>query len=561
MEKKNIAITVLVIALIVSGVGNIVLLVMSGFVQPQPLTKILIRGTTAGPDTLEICHAWDSASNDVIDQVCEGLFAYNFSDLAAPRINELAESYWWENDVTLHLKLREGVTFHDGEIFNATSAKWNLDRLLYLTNSTGENVDAGNIVQTQSLWMFADGVSPIIHNVTIDTAYNITILLNDPYAPFLDLLTYVNAYMVSPKSTPPDSFITMSSLVGTGPYKFVAYIFNVEVRFARYEDYWQEPTYFDEMVFPIYSDPITLNNAMLEHKMDIISGADPGLLATFKADPLIRVRELTNETGLTSLVYQYIGMNNVAINTTWRKAMSYAFDYDYFLTFTFNNLGVRANSPIAPGFADAYNATNKAAVLNRTIARQIVQSMGYGVGFNVSEDAEWTAVADGSTPFLTVNYTYNSGNILRKNTGVVVRDNFRLIGINVIDLPLTWSAFLSLLQNPINYKYLSIYFVGWAPDYKDPINMLDPLFNPASTSNSAQVNDPYLTSLLGTAVATIDDTARNNIYKHIQWYLANVLYSHIILYHGKLTYVHLADLLGYAYNVMGNFDAYPCYRA
>jgi len=104
MEKKNIAITVLIVALIGSGVGNIVL-VMVGFQPegPPPVGVTYVRSTSSGPATLELTDSWDSASNDVLEQVVETLFFYDLSDLDLPRINLLAYSAWWVDIDTVQI--------------------------------------------------------------------------------------------------------------------------------------------------------------------------------------------------------------------------------------------------------------------------------------------------------------------------------------------------------------------------------------------------------------------------------------------------------------------------
>ena len=129
MEKKEIAIIVLIVALVGSGVGNIILVIIGSAELPPSRSDAYIRSTSSGPHTLEITDSWDSASNDVLEQVVETLFAWDLTDTDLPRINLLAESYFWENLTTLHIKLREGVLFHDNTSFNAFAAKWNLDRL------------------------------------------------------------------------------------------------------------------------------------------------------------------------------------------------------------------------------------------------------------------------------------------------------------------------------------------------------------------------------------------------------------------------------------------------
>src|SRR5690606_35638348 len=51
------------------------------------------------------------------------------TDLEKNYVGHLAESYTISEDgLSITFILREGVTFHDGTVFDATAAKWNLDR-------------------------------------------------------------------------------------------------------------------------------------------------------------------------------------------------------------------------------------------------------------------------------------------------------------------------------------------------------------------------------------------------------------------------------------------------
>src|SRR5262245_5746864 len=43
----------------------------------------------------------------------------------------LAESWRWQNDRVFQLRLRKGITFHNGEPFEAAAVKWNIDRILH----------------------------------------------------------------------------------------------------------------------------------------------------------------------------------------------------------------------------------------------------------------------------------------------------------------------------------------------------------------------------------------------------------------------------------------------
>jgi peptide/nickel transport system substrate-binding protein len=562
MEKKNVAIIVLVIALVASGIGNI-FLILPYLTVTAPPNVTFTRATGSGPYVLDPCDTWDQASNEVIDMVCEALFAYNFTDLNMPRYPELAESYHWVSGTELQIKLREGITFHDGAPFNAAAVKWNFDRLNYLCGIVDGPQDriapfndtkpsATKTAEASSLYFLPNG-KPIFNKTVVVSEYNVTIYLNGDYAPFLDLLCFQASYMISPISMDdPTIYIQLyERLIGTGPFKFISYTSGVEVRFERNDDYWQTPAYFQYIVYAIIASGTARSNAMLAHEVDWAAGTVSSLLSTFEADPTITVDKFTDRTGIPSLAYYYMGMNNVLLNITWRKAISYALNYTYINTVVYNDQVIRANSPIAPGFGDAYNASVIAPSYDLTLARQTMVSMGFG-------NMGWTNDQWKAATFKTLNYTYNTDNPNRVLIAPLAIAWLDLIGIEVLDTGVTWAAFLNLLYGTPNQ--LGIYWVGWGPDYLDPFNMLDPLFNPASSADSAQIDDAYLTGQMTLALQTTDDVARNNIYKHIQWYIVSQ-YMHCFGMHPKIYAVYDSHIHGVYLNAKQDLYLYPVYRS
>jgi peptide/nickel transport system substrate-binding protein len=553
MEKKNIkkiAIIVLIVALLVSVVGSI-----RGphFPPPPspPLGVTYVRSTSSGPHTLEITNSWDSASNDVLEQVVETLFFYDLANPALPRINLLAHSHWWVDNTTVQIKLKEGILFHDGTDFNAAAAKWNLDRLQYMINATGTNT--GEVAYTQFLWMFPDGVTPIMDTIMAVGDYNITITLNAPYGPFLNTLAYINAGMISPTAhaAHATSFIPLTSgkPIGTGPFTYDKYIPCVECRLQRWDRYWQAPANFPTVIYAIFSNATTAHNAFLNYALDANPMASYQDLALYEADPRLKVYRFTEATGKPSLVYQYLGINNNKHNVTWRKVMALATNYTHVTDVLKLGRAVRAHSAISPGYGASHNASALGLDLNITAARVLMQSMGFGVGFTT--EAQWT----GAT-FLSIPFTYYIGNTYKEDLYVVVRDTFDLVGINVIDDGLTHLEWYEHRDD----DDLGLFPMGWGPDYLDPYNMLDPLFNPASTYNSAQVNDTKLNTMMAACLAETDDLARNILYQNIQGYMADYGFFHIPLYHSKVISVHTANIYGVQCNGFGALRIYNMYR-
>ncbi|MFX1498050.1 MAG: ABC transporter substrate-binding protein [Promethearchaeota archaeon] len=515
-----------------------------------------IVGVAVGPHTLDPIDTWDSASYDVIVQVCEGLFQYNLSDPTMPRLNHLAESYWWQDLTTLQIKLREGIYFHDMYPFNSTAAVWNFNRILYFTNSSGTLPGNMTIAEPSSLYYFPDGITPIINSVIAVGEYNITINLNGAYSPLLDLLSFTGSYMVSPYSTPASDYIDLytGDLVGTGPFVYNGYTPNVEVNFTAFDTYWQGKADINKMTFLVLYDSVSRNNAMLDHDIDYLKSPLASLIPVFDADPAITVMKFTDSYGIPSLDYQYLGMNNKIITLPWRKAISYALNYTYIIQEIQNGLGIRANSPISLGFGNAYNSSVTAADYDLSTARQILVDEGIALGYPVNSDpndAYWL-----TNPIISFNYTYNVGNSFREDIFDALNVWLPSIGIQVIENGVTWDTFLRKLF--VDQNELDLFWVGWAPDYLDPFNMLDPLFNPAAYTNSAQVDDSKLNAMMDLALFTTDDMARNAIYKNIQSYLAERLYPHCFGFNSKITYVYSANLTNYPHNAFNLLYFYPC---
>ncbi|MGV9142072.1 MAG: ABC transporter substrate-binding protein, partial [Promethearchaeota archaeon] len=334
MEKKNIAIIVLAIALVASGVGNVIFAIAGESIYGGD-KEILRVWDSSTPRTLDPVDSWDSQSNAIIDQVTEGLF---WVDIVSPEspdesldvIPKLAESYSWNEDGDiLTITLREGVYFHDGELCDADAVVKSLERLMFLTNQTGTLEDADQLAYTESLYHSSDKEqTPMMKEVTKLGDYNLTIELNDPFGAFIPLLAYTSSNIVSP-NTPQEELLdlTEDTLVGTGPFEFEYYRVETEVRFSRFQNWWGgvlwngeapvegEPyygpsvggPYYDEMVYIYYEDSSTGSSAMLAGDVDA-GGVISEDLETAKDDD-----DLTYQEWGVGLAYYYVAFREDAI--------------------------------------------------------------------------------------------------------------------------------------------------------------------------------------------------------------------------------------------------------
>jgi ABC-type transport system substrate-binding protein len=273
----------------------------------------------------------------------------------------------------------------------------------------------------------------------------------------------------------------------------------------------------------------------------------PDFIPLFKAD-----NDFTFVENLTSLVYWYMAFNTHVVNVTWRKAISYAYNYTHVIESIRQGFAVRSTSAVPPGMP-GHNASLNVATFDRAYARTIMQSMGFGVGFTT--DAEWLAVADGATPFRLFNLERHFGSTTSFRLNELFINNMRYIGCATNETIMDWDTFLDVGEN--NPDQLNVWYVGWGPDYLDAFNMLDPLFNPASSSNFVQLDDAQTLAWLDQMASETNQTTRLHLAGMIQWRLYERLYVHMPLWLDLLYYVHLASVKNVPYNAMQNFWAYP----
>src|ERR1700761_6137328 len=172
-----------------------------GLTPAEAAKTTLNLGMSVEPTGLDPTIAAPVAIGQVTWQnVFEGLVAIDESGKVVP---QLAKS--WEispDGLTYTFKLQTGVTFHDGEAFDSSAAKFALDR--------ARGKDSVNPQKR----FFAT-----IASIDTPDAETLALHLSLPTASLLSWLGWPSSVMVGPKSADNDK----TTPVGTGPFKFSAW--------------------------------------------------------------------------------------------------------------------------------------------------------------------------------------------------------------------------------------------------------------------------------------------------------------------------------------------------
>jgi len=537
------------------------------FFPPDLLNGDLIIGTCEGPEALDPLNVGpeDSSSKDVLNQVVECLFWYDITDPALPLEPLLAESHSWDvSNTELTITVKDNIYFHDGSKLNGSAVKWNMDRILYFTNATGTLPADIELASSSSIYFMLDGITPIINHTELIDEMIVKIVLNQPFGSFIPLLSYTSSSIISPVYHSNTTYVNLyDRLIGTGPFIFKSLTIPIEVKLEKNYDYWGNNPYMFTICFVIIPNPTTRSIAMLSGDVNMIFDADLDFLDDFNNAHHIHIEEMGPD-----LNYWYMAFDTYRINVTWREAISKAYNYSYIIKEIQGGNALRG-PPAVPLGIPGHNSSVTVAQYNIPEARMIMQSMGFGIGWDVgsqvgdiftpgTHEINWSNARFFSDTFgyaLDVNYLNGSG--INRDLNDLLFSDLEKIGIDTIETTRNETEFLNDGKNGL---LRGIWFNGGSPDYIDAFNILDKLFNPISASSFCNLTDPQVSTWLASAEIETNLTKKYELFGKLQYRLFEVLYAHMPLWATlRSPIIHRVYFKGYPYNQLGIFLAWPIY--
>jgi peptide/nickel transport system substrate-binding protein len=242
-------------------------------------------GLAEDPDILDPSLARSFVGRIVFASLCDKLVDIDEKLNIVP---QLATSWQWSPDnKALTMKLRPGVTFHDGEKFDAAAVKFNIERHKTIAGSNRR----GELLPVS----------------TVDVVDDMTVRLNlsAPFSPLLTVLADRAGMMVSPKAAQANAANFGSKPVCSGPFKFVERIAQDRITLERFPNYWNKAEiHFDKVTFqPIVDATVRLAN-LRSGQLDFIERVAPADVANIKKENKFAIARITE-----------LGYQGITINT------------------------------------------------------------------------------------------------------------------------------------------------------------------------------------------------------------------------------------------------------
>jgi ABC-type transport system substrate-binding protein len=261
--------------------------------------------------------------------------------------------------LSITFKLRKGVKFHDGTVFNAEAAKYNMDHWL----AKGGSQVAG--------WKSIDIIDD----------YTIRLNLTDFKNTILSQLASSTGKMVSPTAIETNGKDWAEyHPVGTGPYEFKSFVRDTSLDMERFDGYWGAKPYLDVIKYIFIVDPMVGAMALQAGEAQVFmidEVQDMGRDLEKKGYQII-----LSPLGMRALIPDSIHPDSPLADKRVREAVEYAIDKES-IAKTLGQGYWRAYYQIAPDHAFGYVPELEAQgrKYDPTKAKQLLAEAGYPNGF------------------------------------------------------------------------------------------------------------------------------------------------------------------------------------
>lgn len=428
-------------------------------------------------------------------------------------VEGLASSWEQIDETTWSFTLQEGVTFHDGEEFNAEVVKMNLDRV------------RDEAIASPRFFLYE-----MITDVEVTGDYEVQITTEYPFAPLLAHLSHNGGGMISPASIEADyaameegsdpGSVISEAPVGTGFFVFDTWQVGSEIRLTKNEDYWGEAAKVDTVAFRVVPDSQVRTADLETGNVHIIDPVQPNEV------------ERINNSGAGSVLQKassslaYLGFNTEKEpfnDPLVRQAISLAVDREAIISGVYENYGIAAIGPLAPGIF-GYTEDIDAVEYNMDEARALLEEAGMADGFSTSI---WT-----------------NDNPQRQAMAVLIQESLAELNIEVEIEVMEFGAYLE--QTAAGQH--DMFILGWSNPTGDADYGTYALFHSSQKGNPGNrsfYENPEVDALLDEGRREADPAAREEIYAEVAQLLTDDAPMAFLL--------HTEYLVGIADNVSG-FD-------
>ena len=490
----------------------------------------LVFAGAADPVVLDGALVSDGESLRVIDQIFETLVGLK---AGTTELEPLLAKSWEASPDGLQwtFKLQTGVTFHDGEAFNAEAVCYNFDRWYNFTGSF-QNPSASYYWQTvfggfaktdPKSGAPADSLYKSCEATDEET---VVLSLTKASSSFLGALSLTAFAIASPKALQefgadegevdadgifhPTGAYGTEHPTGTGPFKFESWTVGDRLVVARYEDYWGDKAKLDKVIFRPIADNAARLQALQNGEIDGYDLVEPQDIPTIEGDTAL---QLLNRPAFN---VAYVGINQSIPpmdKLEVRQALAYGLNRQEVVDSFYSGRGQVAKEFMPPeveGYADDVTEYPYDPAKSKELLQAAGLTLPVEITFWYPTDVSRPYMPDPQRNFEAFAASLNEA------------------GFKVTPKSAPWRPDY---LGTVDEGKAQVYLLGWTGDFGDPDNFVGTFFQDGQKSwGTIDKPNKEVTDLLDKAESETDIAARTGLYQDanrlIMDWLPGVPYAH-----------------------------------
>ena len=468
------------------------------------------------PDSMDPAVSYTTSGWEVVEQVYQGLLAPNGTSYTT-YVGDLAQNWTVSSDgMTYSFFLRPGVTFSNGDPFNAYVEWFSIYRTLIMNQAPafilGQNLaytNGAGFTITSSILNSINYTNPSTKDLNYMTYPNQSVQVmspneivlhlgygyngNVPYSSFLATLITPMSMAVDPIVVEANGGVVANQTnnymethaIGTSFYTLQSWVQGQSVTLIKNQNYWGANVPASESNYAI--QPAILDTISIYYKATSAMIADlQSNTAQMIIAPATQYNVLKQSPGITATILPTVFGSSASVLTVYmdqyafppfqdrrvREAVSYAIDYTSIINSVYDDLATQWIGPVPPGFPE-YNASIAGLQpyhYDPAMAASLLAQAGYK-----STLPNGTILNPSGNTFPTTNFLYDADNAAQTQMAQVIAAELQAIGITVTLSPLTFKQYSSVIYssnstNPVNSTPYPIGISYYSEDYTAAID-------------------------------------------------------------------------------------------
>jgi len=400
------------------------------------------------------------------------------------------------DETTWEFKLREGVTFHDGESLDAAAVETSLER--------AAAADQGS------------AYLGVLEDVEVVDDLTVRLHLERPYAAILNNLTVPVAGIQSPAALAEHGDDVSRHPVGTGPFQFVEWQLDTKLVLAANPDYWGGAPALDRVEFIPIPEASTRLSALRTGSLEVIENPSPDEIPGLGSSGLAAVVEPKARP-------IFLGFNVEEIpDVRVRTAIAMALDKEAIVDAVLEGLGTPATeSLVTPEFRGEAAA----------------------VGIAYDPDGAKALLEEAGATGLSLRVVLPTERYLRDTAVMeVIQAQLAEVGITLeLDIRDSGAWYQALLD-----RDTELYWLGWGLNSYDPGDLFTRVFATGAVNNMSQLAAPDVDALVGELEsAAVGSEERAAIVSELERLVVEEHVAVVPIYHSKNLFAVAADVEGF----------------